>query len=813
MVTAFRLYGTACGRSAPPPWLPWLSAAAAWLAPLPGRDPAAAALQIEPPRSGHRTLLRAAAVRDSSGWTPFALDAANRATTMRLEPTSPWLARLDVRSLRPRPAPWHVNVSYRNQELAALEPSTDYVLTFRARSTTRRAIALDLARPHTPYRNLGLLRDVAIDPVGRDYRVHFRTADSLPGRDEPGSTGFWLTMGAGQARGTVWLGEVSLARAPRTKFAGAALALTGFRPEECWTGGSPNGLAAHTPAGLELRAPAGGTAFVSKEQPLDLSGPEWDMVLRVHAAEPSRVGRVVVFARPGATPDGGYAFQSFSGLERGWTRIVIPRERFRRYAWQGPFSWSDVRELAVRLEANGNGPTRVTLGSLSIEPAADPATLPPVISRLGIEHGLGGMVRIRCEIDRPALCRLEFGLAPGYGGTRAGSGPATVHAFELAGLAPGRVYHARLRARSANGTSSSTGDFTFAVDPAGAPTTLAAGTGPVPIGLFATTTPWDLAHAAISDFDSFSSYRFHSCSDTDDEARAYLDAAARAGRRALMGFCIESVARGDTARVLPRVRRLSGHPGLLGWFLYDEPEARDVDPSALAHVRDAIRSQDPAHPVFVVLSAPAALRTYREAADVAIVDRYPIPHGPIDDVVPLLRAAGESGRPFHWTFQSYATDVHRWPGLPPGPARYPTFEEMRALAWLGVVYGARGCWSYAYSYLNETPGSEWQWAGLLAVAREMRLHEWLLAAPALVDTSVEVLSGGAVHAGLRDVGGRPYLIVVNAARTPARPRLHLRGRTARAVRDVAAGHTRSVPASQIPLEMNGYGVRVFELIE
>ena len=88
---------------------------------------------------------------------------------------------------------------------------------------------------------------------------------------------------------------------------------------------------------------------------------------------------------------------------------------------------------------------------------------------------------------------------------------------------------------------------------------------------------------------------------------------------------------------------------------------------------------------------------------------------------------------------------------------------MRAMAWLRVVYGASELWTYAYSYLHDTPGSEWHWADLLAVAHELRRCEPLLVAPERANIGVLTGAGGAIRACVRDVGGVPYVITVNVS--------------------------------------------------
>jgi hypothetical protein len=308
-------------------------------------------------------------------------------------------------------------------------------------------------------------------------------------------------------------------------------------------------VAASDTSGMKLSAPANGFAYTEREMPMNLSRGPWDMVLDVATPAPQNIGRVVVYARSG--PDKGieYAFWAISGLVAGRNRIVIPREQFFSYVWHGPFTWAAARTLAIKLEANGNGPAEITLRSISAEPRPQGRVPPPVIRNLNVERVAKTTATIRWTTDAPAACTVEYGTTPAYGHERPSDSRSTDHQVDLSGLDPGRDVHVRVRAES-GGTTTRSGDVAFTTDP-DTPWFPTASTKHFTLGLFTVTKREDLERARGTDFDGFTSYRFSSCDDPPEEGTAYLAAAAAAGKRVLSdSACAPSSA--ATPRASPR---------------------------------------------------------------------------------------------------------------------------------------------------------------------------------------------------------------------------------------------------------------------
>ena len=183
---------------------------------------------------------------------------------------------------------------------------------------------------------------------------------------------------------------------------------------------------------------------------------------------------------------------------------------------------------------------------------------------------------------------------------------------------------------------------------------------------------------------------------------------------------------------------------------------------------------------------------------------------PVDSIVPTIERARASGKRFEFVFQSYSTELQRWPGSKPGPGRYPSRDEMRAMAYLGVVHGASGLWTWAYSYIQDAPGSEWHWTELLSLARELRLLGPLLASPSVGDARANI-SDSAIHACLKAYRGMDYLITVNASPARTAARIRLEARPLSTARELFSDRATPVRGGEIADEWSGYDVRIYEL--
>ena len=88
---------------------------------------------------------------DLEGWTTVVSEPANRIT---VEPRPAagirFAALMQVNRVTANPPAWHVNLVWKNRGLERLQPATAYVLRFRARASSPRALRLALAQEYRP---------------------------------------------------------------------------------------------------------------------------------------------------------------------------------------------------------------------------------------------------------------------------------------------------------------------------------------------------------------------------------------------------------------------------------------------------------------------------------------------------------------------------------------------------------------------------------------------------------------------------------------------------------------------------------------
>ncbi len=727
-------------------------------------------------------------------WIPVADDPANSVT---LDDTSRpaggarfpvatdvgtpprFMVRLSVhRTARPP------NLTQRNGRLTAIAPATFHTLSFVARASSPRTVRAVLAQEYRPYRNLGLDATIPLDDSLRRYTVSFFTDSVIAPPHEPDASGPGLTFFADTIPGDTWVGDVALTTTAAvmqpppgvTAARGAApLRVSG----EAWQGGGTWAALRTATGDRDWSLPLGPNQarFVWRDGPFAPGSGDWDLVLRLWIDAPENMGRVGVLARssPAIRPD--YVMASTSGFQHGWNVVRFPRRRFKQY-WFSHFDWNATRTLAVRVETNANGPANLVLGDITVEPR--PATpMPPQIRALDVIEVGPRSATVVVETDSSCVASLDYGATPAYGATLDDAARASVHRFRIDGLPPSSRVHARVRLQSRPGVGIASGDVAFTTivttphAPAGAPVNA------FDVGLYAVSTTADLEHAGRTAFDPFMSYQQISVAlNTTADVRAYLDTAQRLGVHALVGFDLERVKARQLDYFTARVRALRDHPALRGWYLADEPELNGVDPDAMRAAYGAIHAADSAHPVMIAASRLGADYPYLGAFDIAILDRFPIPSKGPGAILPALELARAAGCGWAFVFQAFATDLDRhWPTVGPGPGRYPSADEMRVMAFLALNHGAGGIWAFAYSFLHDTPGSEWKWVELTELARELRglVSVWGSREPPALRVTT---SDPALDIATRGYAGGTYVVAVNPGTRPVRATLTFAGATA-----------------------------------
>ena len=282
-----------------------------------------------------------------------------------------------------------------------------------------------------------------------------------------------------------------------------------------------------------------------------------------------------------------------------------------------------------------------------------------------------------------------------------------------------------------------------------------------PIGIYGATLE-GLAEIRAAGFNAVQSY------DIDPQGLRQLTAAC--GRLGL--------------KFLPNFRRyqadlsreLGGRPDLLGFYIEDEPEIHSVPPEKIEILKQRLQQDHPGVLTAVAMVRPQMVAYYRQAADVFMLDPYPVPHMPMTWMSESLeRAAQHVSRERLWAvIQAFGGEKHTSQGWP----RLPTYPEMRCLTYLALVHGAHGVFYFIYPEVRAEPQA---WEGLKKIVGQLRrLHPWLVLSNEPHSFRLEMISpfkadaagAPAVHFCQKSRGGERLLFMVNVIERPVSFFLH-----------------------------------------
>ena len=71
------------------------------------------------------------------------------------------------------------------------------------------------------------------------------------------------------------------------------------------------------------------------------------------------------------------------------------------------------------------------------------------------------------------------------------------------------------------------------------------------------------------------------------------------------------------------IPRMSRHPGILAWYLSDEPETSNVTTEWLSQVRELLAELDPYHPCTITNFSEAGMKKFADSCDIIFPDCYP----------------------------------------------------------------------------------------------------------------------------------------------------------------------------------------------
>jgi hypothetical protein len=268
-----------------------------------------------------------------------------------------------------------------------------------------------------------------------------------------------------------------------------------------------------------------------------------------------------------------------------------------------------------------------------------------------------------------------------------------------------------------------------------------------------------------------------------EQEQILMDAAAQYGL-----YCwprlreLSSLEPGNTQKELllrQVIERFKNHPGLLLWKNVDEPQWGGHPAKPMINAYKLIKELDPNHPVGLT-QAPRGtieqLRPYNAAADILLLDIYPIGYPPgkhsllpnkeismVGDYTKFIQqVAGD--KPV-WMVLQIA-----WSGVvkPGKTLRFPTFAQERFMTYQALINGARGLIYFGgnveQAMTPEDARLGWNWTFwrrvLRPVLEEVGNNSPLVPALVAPDSNLPVRVRGAddVEFCVRQAGGNVYIL-------------------------------------------------------
>ncbi len=231
----------------------------------------------------------------------------------------------------------------------------------------------------------------------------------------------------------------------------------------------------------------------------------------------------------------------------------------------------------------------------------------------------------------------------------------------------------------------------------------------------------------------------------------------------------------DEAEALQaRVRVMKEHPGILAWYMADEPELRPALPERCRAIYELVAEEDPFHPCIMLNDTIAGISKYVDGGDILMPDPYPcfikggLAAQPIEKTGQFIRAAVDAGKgrkavwvtPQAFNYGDYGRQNQRG----------PNFVELRNQLYQSVIYGAKGFLWYTHSHTQNYPdiGLGMPWLSFEVAD----LKEAILAEPAEnVTITVESDVPEHLHVSARRVNGELFVFAVSTATEPLNARL------------------------------------------
>lgn len=269
--------------------------------------------------------------------------------------------------------------------------------------------------------------------------------------------------------------------------------------------------------------------------------------------------------------------------------------------------------------------------------------------------------------------------------------------------------------------------------------------------------------------------------ETINERKAYMDRCAELGMKVHynllsvsggggVGSKIEGLGDAEKRlRLINEIKTFRDHPALLGWYISDEPNSKNIAPQQLEDIYRTVKENDPWHPVSIVFMAPyLSAKKYSDALDIVMADPYPVPEYPVSmpgDVARQLKAEFAGKKPV-WIVPQAFGGGEWW-------SREPTIQEMRSMTWQSIIQGATGIQYFVRQGPNYFPKSAATWGECGRIATEVaELTPWLLSDEETMpveSNSADVIVTSRMH------NGQLIIMAVNKLNEPVSASLRVKG--------------------------------------
>ena len=162
----------------------------------------------------------------------------------------------------------------------------------------------------------------------------------------------------------------------------------------------------------------------------------------------------------------------------------------------------------------------------------------------------------------------------------------------------------------------------------------------------------------------------------------------------------DSTSEGVAASTEEVVNGIKDSPALLAYYLWDEPDLNKTSEEVVRLATAAAARADPYHPTFTTFYIPETFHRFARTVDIFAPDPYPIafhntrPMMMVSDWVDRAWAAARRGQSVFPVLQTFQAAPY-W--------LLPTPEQLRCMAYLAVIHGAKAIIYYEYGGAKDTP--------------------------------------------------------------------------------------------------------------